>query len=383
MGRTLSNASELTFSPPGAAVGAACELEFRENSQVTARPAPGLGAVTRESTVAMRVVRALVDAIEQAGVPRARILQAARLTNEHIGSAEARVPRQEAYRLCELAVELTRDPAFGLHWGERLTESSFAPITNLLVHATDWREGLTLLHQFSRLLCDELPYQLEENGDEVVLRCLPLVGESMVARRFLAEMVTVGFLTQIRLISAGARPERVSFDFPAPDYRAEYARVFQNVERFDQPYTGIVFTRALLDERSPYRDDDIREALHAMAEQRLMRIAHRTPYALRVREVLVREAWPHRTDMQSVAHALGLSVRSLRRRLADEGRPYGIILNEALAIVAKQLLRSDGRTIEEVSNAMGFADKSTFYRSFKRWTGMTPNAYRQTEREKG
>jgi len=80
--------------------------------------------------------------------------------------------------------------------------------------------------------------------------------------------------------------------------------------------------------------------------------------------------------MPSVARALDLSVRSLRRRLAAEGHSYDALLHEALAIVAKRLLHDSDRTIREVAYEMGFSEPSTFHRAFKRWTGTTPAAFR-------
>ena len=88
-----------------------------------------------------------------------------------------------------------------------------------------------------------------------------------------------------------------------------------------------------MDAPAPHKDVDVHKALLAVAERRLLRITQRTPYALRVREALVREASPHRADMDSVARSLGLSARSLRRRLANEDKSYGEVANEARAIV--------------------------------------------------
>jgi AraC-like DNA-binding protein len=80
--------------------------------------------------------------------------------------------------------------------------------------------------------------------------------------------------------------------------------------------------------------------------------------------------------MASVARALGLSARSLRRRLAVEGQCYEQIAIEALAITAKHLLAATPLTVQETAAALGFSHTTTFHRAFKRWTGMTPLAYR-------
>ncbi len=334
---------------------------------------------TRESTVSIVVARGLVEAVEQSGVARAEFLREARLEPARLDAPEARMSRAEMHALCELALRRTGDPALGLHWAERLSERTFVPISHLIAHSSSLRQGFEMLAQFFQLLCDEASYRVIERGDEVTVECLHFVGESPEVQRFSAEMMVLGFFRLVRSFDAQGRIARASFAYGAPPYRAEYARLFDGAERFEQPLSGIVFDRALLNAPSPQKDEDVREALEELAQKRLLRITRRTPHSLRVRELLVREGWPHRTDMKSVARALDMSERSLRRRLAEEGTSFQDVLNEALAIVAKHFLRDPRRTIQEVAYEMGFSETSTFHRAFKRWTGTTPSAYREAE----
>jgi AraC-like DNA-binding protein len=125
---------------------------------------------------------------------------------------------------------------------------------------------------------------------------------------------------------------------------------------------------------SLHKDEDVHEALRAIAERRILRLTEHTPFTLRVRDLLV-EQGPTHPDMDRIARALGLSKRSLRRRLVSEGSSYKAIVKEALAIVAKRYLREKRLTIQETAYEMGFADSSTFHRAFKRWTGNTPGSY--------
>jgi AraC-like DNA-binding protein len=277
----------------------------------------------------------------------------------------------------ELALDLTGDPALGLHLAERLTGQAFVPTGHLVAHSPSLRKGFESLRQFQRLIGDDPYFELREHGDEVTVRCLRLSGQSPRLRRFSCEMIVTSFFRLIRYFAVHARPERVAFEYPAPPYRQEYSRVFEQAERFEQPFTGIVFDRALLDVPSPHRDEDVHEALRELAERRTIRLGQGVPYALRVREFLVQQRSPRRTDMETVARSLGLSVRSLRRRLAAEGKSYSAVEHDALAIVAKRLLRDERRTIQETAYEMDFADTTTFHRAFKRWTGTTPSAYRQ------
>lgn len=335
-----------------------------------------LSVVPREFTLSGRIVKGLLEAVETVGVPRMRLLREAQLEPEKLDIADFRLPCSEVYRLCELAIDATEDPALGLHWAEKLSGDTFNPISHMLAHSATLRQAFESLQQFRRLLTDQASYELVESEDTVTIRCVPPAGASLRARRFTAEMLLTSILRLIRTFSVRARPLRVNFAYPAPSYRAEYERMFEGAERFDQPFSGIVFDRALMNAVSPHKDEDVHSALRSIAEQRVLQLTHRVPYSLRVRDFLVQQAPSGRAEMATVARSLGLSVRSLRRRMDAEGKTFNEVANDAQAIVAKNLLRNTQRTIQEIAYELGFADTSSFHRAFKRSTGTTPLSYR-------
>jgi len=327
----------------------------------------------------MRVFLGLVEAVERAGIPRAEFIRNSQVDATTLEAPDSRISRATLYRLCELALDVTADPEFGLRWAETLASKTFVPVSQLVAHATTLGQGFELLEQYSQLLTDSNDYRIREDGDSIILYCLPLDGESERLNRMSTEMIVGGFYRLIRSFGVDAAPIRVGFAYSAPAYSEAYERFFGSDVRFDQPFSGLSFDRSLLSASSPAKDDDVREALLVVADRRLSKMTQQAPYALRVRDFLVREGWPHRTDMNSVARALELSVRSLRRRLEEEGTSFNDVLNEALATVAKQLFRDRRRTIQEVAFEMGFAETSPFYRAFRRWTGMTPKAWRESQ----
>lgn len=331
-----------------------------------------------EPTVSIQVVYGLVEAAHKiAGVPRLQLLRAAQLQPEQIRGADARIPRSVVLRLCDHALELSRDPALGLHWSERVSEGSFVPISSIIPQAQTLRHAFAAAAQFNRLLSDEASYQLIEQDKSAILRRVEVFGASPRVERFTAEMMVAGIFRIISHFGVEARAVRVNFQYVAPPYAHEYERVFKQRPHFGEPFTGVVFDRALLDFPAPQRDPEVHDALAALAERRLWRITEQTPYALRVRETLLLRWQSDKSQaMHQVARSLGLSARTLRRRLADEGVSYNAVLGEALATVAKNLLHDRRRTIEDVASEMGFSDASTFHRAFKRWTGLTPSSYR-------
>jgi AraC-like DNA-binding protein len=328
-----------------------------------------------EATLSMRLVRGLTELVESAGIQRTEFLRAAQLTPGALDAMDARLPRSEILRLCELALDLSRDSALGLHWGERLTDHIFTPVSHLVAHSATLRQAFEAVAQFRKLITDECNFELSEEAELVHVRVASLSGASPRARRFATEMCVVSIHRLIRSFGVDSRPVQVDFEYDAPEYAAEYRRIFGELVRFGQPCTRIVFDRQLMNAVPPHKDDDVHDALQSIALRRISRLTQRTPYSVRVHEYMVQQGPQLRADMGDAAQALGMSVRSLRRRLDAEGKTFHAIANDALATIAKHLLRDKQRTIQEVAYEMGFSDASAFHRAFKRWTGLTPRAY--------
>lgn len=102
----------------------------------------------------------------------------------------------------------------------------------------------------------------------------------------------------------------------------------------------------------------------------LQRRRHRSGTAFRVREVLLRTASDGPTQ-DDVAAELGTSVRTLRRRLGEEGTSYREVVAETYSALAEELLDA-GLAVERVARRLGYSDASSFTVAFKRWTGLTP-----------
>ena len=80
--------------------------------------------------------------------------------------------------------------------------------------------------------------------------------------------------------------------------------------------------------------------------------------------------------MDAIARDLGMSARSLRRRLRGERTPYAALVEDARANRAKRMLEDRHLSVQEAAYALGFGTPTAFSRAFKRWTGMAPSAYR-------
>jgi len=76
------------------------------------------------------------------------------------------------------------------------------------------------------------------------------------------------------------------------------------------------------------------------------------------------------------AEAMGVSARTLQRRLAEQGVSYSHLVDEVRFIKARELILKKEK-LTEVATQLGYADAGSFTRAFERWTGMSPMQYRK------
>jgi AraC-like DNA-binding protein len=157
----------------------------------------------------------------------------------------------------------------------------------------------------------------------------------------------------------------------------EYARIFAGrTVRFGEPFCEIQFDRALLDTPLLLQNPVLHRVLDQQARSVRTLVLAGSELHERI-QAQVRSALPATLDMPEAARALGLSERSLRRRLEAEGFTYTALVERTKQDVSLELLGDLSRPLKDVAGRLGFADVRTFHRAFRRWTGSTPTAYRR------
>ncbi len=162
----------------------------------------------------------------------------------------------------------------------------------------------------------------------------------------------------------------------APAYTDDYRVMFSRNLRFARPRTRIIFAAELLD--LPVRRSE--QELHGFLAQAPANILvrYRDPTSLpsqikkQLRE-LPAEQWP---TSERMAQSLCVSPSTLRRRLAEAGQPYQAIKDLIRQEIATLWLADATVTYADIAERLGFADVSSFYKAFRKWTGTNPGQYR-------
>lgn len=328
----------------------------------------GAGQALRISAI---YARALIEAVGAAGVSVEALSHAAGFSPQQFANPYAWIEVAELDRLMSCAIELTGDPAFGLHWGERSPMMKFELFAMVTSCAPTLREALHCLLRFQPILSERPELELVEHADTAIVRFVPL-STTELGLRARTELGVFGLVRLMRHVGAPAGAVRhVAFAHGAPSYAQEYERLFEGRARFSQAYSGIEIDASWLDRCVHNTNHELHQLLTIEAQQVLARVQSANGYGGQVRDYLRRQ-FPRLPEMGEAARAMALSERSLRRRLAEEGLTYSAILQESQLLLARQLLGDPTRSIQQVAFEVGFSSATAFHRAFKRWTGESP-----------
>jgi AraC-like DNA-binding protein len=261
--------------------------------------------------------------------------------------------------------------------GEEAKFAVFDVVTHVVAQASTLRDALAACLRFQPILSDAPPSTLSEKGDTVTLRW-SVVRSTPRAEQIRAELALAGLMRLVRYFAGtGALPRRVSFEHAPPPHQREYTRIFGGRERFRQPFNGMTFDRSMVDREQIDRHPALYGVLRSRAERELSRHQVSLGHADRLRGYLAARVDGRRPNMTAAARVLEMSVRSLRRRLMEEGASFRELADGARAVIARRMLDDASRSIKETALAMGFSDPRAFHRAFRRWTGTTPKQYRE------
>lgn len=286
----------------------------------------------------------------------------------------SRVALIQVQRIWETAEPLSGDPLIGLHTGEEIRPGD--ALGRLCLAQPDLERCLGKHHTYAALRIDALEVSIERRHDGALFR-MPLSGSHPRLRSTWEEWA-VQIVTAIAYGTGGrARLGDVRFPNPPGGPLAEYERVLGCPVRFDRPEFGFFVDAAAL--RTPMLTQNPEFAVEAEKEvRRLLALSRAGEVGPRVEAVLQAAlAQGGESAPKVVAAQLGLSLRTLQRRMADEGTSFSEARDGVRRRHSFERLQEPGINAKQLAGELGFADITTFSKAFKRWTGMGLRNYRR------
>jgi AraC-like DNA-binding protein len=282
--------------------------------------------------------------------------------------------------LLALGAELSGDPHFGLHVGERVRLGTYSVYGLILLACANFAQALEQTQRYEQLAHDLGRSRLDiEAGTG--LACYTWTSHFPDASRHLAESVFAGIRTfGSWLAGRPLAPRRLAFAHAGDADTAEYERVLGMRPAFGAPANVACFDASLLAMPVPNADAGMYPVLQQHAE-RLLRdredARERHGIVAQVRACVIRNLANDRVRLAGIAAELGLSPRTLQRKLAEAGASFQQVLDAARYALAQDYLRQRGLSLADIAFLLGYQEQSAFTHAFREWSGTNPGAWRE------
>ncbi len=330
----------------------------------------------KEATTVGAAAKLVECALRDYGVDAGQIYRDAGLDRKALSSPDARYPFAGMQLMWRLAVERTGDPCFGLTVAEHMQPQAFHGLGFVWLSSDTLVDALKRLVKYQRLISTVVDISLEETPGAVNLVVNILQPSSRLEPASVDAAVAV-FLRMCRMAVCGPfSPQKVTFRRPRPACSQRFEEFFRAPVEFAAEKNVLGFEPQVIYKPLPGADAELLRANDQVVIDYLARF-DRESLSVQVRSMLIELLPDGQPTQQGIARSLNLSVRNLQRKLQSEGISFKHLLDETRKELATQYIRDANRRIGEITYLLGFSEPSNFTRAFRRWTGLSPNEYRQ------
>lgn len=336
-----------------------------------------ISAVDHSLSVAS--VNLILYAVRQQGLDPDDLARSVGIDPAQLRNPDERLSIRTMQALWRETVTRTGDPSIALRVGELVNPLAFGVLAYVMMHCPTLGRAFEKLCQYQDIVCAGIRTHGQLSGSWYTLS-LRITSPDIIQPEYALNSELSIYLSAIRALTGQPLvADEVRFIYPRPADTREHERVFGPARvLFDAPDTAMVFDAALLDmpilNASP--------CLFTLFEQHandLLRRLQTPALTERVRTEIVSLMKGEEPALATIADRLAMGVRTLQLHLKDEGTTYQQLLADVRRDLAIKHLREPNFSTTDIAYLLGFAEPSVFFRSFKKWTGQTPGAYRSLD----
>ncbi|HEX5660986.1 MAG TPA: AraC family transcriptional regulator ligand-binding domain-containing protein [Polyangiales bacterium] len=322
----------------------------------------------RSGQVLAEYVAHLVDVTSRFGVRPEQLLRGTGIRASTLEKTDALLPRAGFYALVMRALELSREPGLGFHYGMSLKLSAHGQPGLLAMTSGTLRDALMVAVRFVPLRVVDLSLAARLDERELVLEIAHNVPRELQV--FASESFLVSFTQMGRSLVGHTLSARCSFPFAEPAHFKRFAHLLPPA-KFGAPTSSLSLPLAMLDRAVVTSDSVVARRIERELSRELATLDERATYLSRVRSQLRPDDIP---SLEELAERLDTSTRTLKRKLAAHGTSYRALVEELRRARALTLLREGTHTMTQIAGALGYTDRATFHRAYRRWFGTTPRS---------
>ena len=333
--------------------------------------------------IAAMFVRKVVDvAVEASPSSRASLVSTCR--NIGVDPDMAPDPKQmisddDFFSLLEtLAADIEHGHYIALRTGATMQCNDYGAFGFAFKTAVDMQGSFRRVERYGRLVTNVANYTVVP-GDGSTLMAITHVEGAPLGLQLTNELAISAGVALCREVSQeGFSPRAVYFSHPQHADPTVYSDHFQCPVYFDADKDGFEIDDATLQRINQLGDNSVSEFFDTHLDKEMAEFVDGSRIEDRVSIEITQALSEGMPTIEQVAQRMGMSSRTLQRRLSDAGLVYQEVADATRKQLAARLLEREGVSLAEVAFLTGYAEQSTFSRAFKRWFGETPANYRRT-----
>ena len=319
-------------------------------------------------------VMVLARTLQDLGCEPEPLLRRCGLPAQMAGTGQS-VPAEQEIEFIRLALEASGRPDLGLLAGRGHRFPVFGFWGLALVSSPTLASAIRIGLQYVDLTHTFLRWNFQRSAGkaELVMRAALPLGE---LETFLVERDAAAAATLLEDLTGrrGGLLEAV-FSYPAPDWAHRYSAAFACPVTFGGDRHALRIRPEVLDQPLPGGDPVTAAAAEAQCRRLLDSLSPVGGLATRLRRFMLNHPGRLPTQDEAARH-LGLSRRSLRRRLAEEGTGFRALVDQVRFGLVAGYLENTALPLDEIAARTGFSDAANLSHAFRRWAGETPGAWR-------
>ncbi len=284
-------------------------------------------------------------------------------------------------RFLELAAETLGDSAFGLHLVEQASPREAGLSFYVASAGKNVSEALTLFARYCQIVNEIMRVKLTPKPEGAVVD-VSFIGVSGHQARQQTEVGVAAVVKGLREVTGRhISPTQVSFVHWRNSNLREFERFFGCPVEFGASANQFVLSNEILALRLITEDRHLLEMLQPICDEAAKKRNTATGTLRAAVESEAQKLLPHgKARRNSVAKTLGMSVRTLTRKLAAEGTTYEQVVDQLRKSLALEYMKEQGASLSQLAWLLGYEGSTSFTHAFKRWTGRSPSEIRNEKR---
>lgn len=287
------------------------------------------------------------------------------------------VPYEKFVELLQLTSQRLQSPCFALELGKFEYATALGLVGLLAEKSPDLRTALNHVQHYSKVFTRGAEISFVE-VDPLVIIQINIASTHLICRQSIDVVMGVMITTLKSILGNAWSPNMVYLEHSGEGCEKEYNKFFNCKIRYNHQYSAITFDAKLLRKTLDSADAQVEKYLLAVLDS-LPQMSS-SDVIDQVRRLIIKQMGNTDISLATIAEQFSLTPRALQYKLSKHGLTFFDLLDGIRSDIASKHLENSDISLSELFSKLGYSDQAAFNRSFKRWFGMTPSAWKKSKK---